>query len=125
MGAYAPFDNATLVFQVYSSFATDPQTGNRVPVNTAETYVANIQLEPSRQDYKPGIDENKVPCKGRLLAPTTFSSKVKVGMVADCTVNGITGTLRLTNIGSQELLFARSTLHQGFIGEFEQTGKGG
>jgi len=125
MGAYAPFDNATLVFDVYSSFATDSKTGNRVPVTTAQTYVANIQLQPNGQDFKPGIDENKVPCRGRLLTPSTFSSKVQVGMTAKCTVNGITGTLRVTNIGSQELLFARSTLHQGFIGEFKQIGKGG
>lgn len=125
MGAYAPWDNATLVFQVYSSYATDPGTGNKVPVNTTETYVANVELQPSSQDYRPGIDENIVQCKGRLLSPATFGSKVKVGMTAACTVNGITGTVRLTDIGSRELLFARSTLHQGFQGVFEQTGKGG
>ena len=125
MGAYAPFDNATLVFRVYSTFATDSKTGNKVPVNTPETYIANVELDLNRQDYKGGIDENIVQCRGRLLAPSTFSAKVKVGMVADCTVNGITGTLRVTDIGSRELLFARSTLHQGFRGEFKQTGKGG
>lgn len=125
MGAYAPWDNATLVFQVFSSYATDSKTGNRVPVNMAETYLANVELELNQQDYKSGVDENIVQCKGRLLAPSTFSSKVKVGMIANCTVNGITGTLRVTDIGSRELLFARSTLHQGFRGVFEQTGRGG
>lgn len=125
MGAFAPFDNATLVFQVYSSFAMDPQTGNKVPVNTGETYVANVQLQPSTQDFKPGIDEAKVTCKGRLLSPTTFTNKVKVGAIAECTVNGVAGTLRVTDIGSNALLFARSTLHQEFSGIFEQTGRGG
>lgn len=125
MGAYAPWDNASLAFKVYSSFALDSKTGNQIPVNTTETYVVNLELQPSSQDFKPGIDENNVPCKGKLLSPTTFGPKVKVGMVGTCTVNGITGTIRLTDIGSGELLFSRNTLHQGFRGLFEQTGKGG
>jgi hypothetical protein len=125
MGAYAPWDNATLAFPVFSSYATDPNTGNKVPVNTTETYVANVALELNNQDYKSGIDENIVQCKGKLLAPAIFSSKVKVGMIANCTVNGIEGTLRIIDIGSNELLFARKTLHQGFRGVFKQTGRGG
>jgi hypothetical protein len=125
MGAYTPWDNATMAFKVYSSFATDPETGNRVPVNTTETYIANVQMQSGKQDYKPGIDENVIQCKGRLLTPTVFGSKVKVGAIADCTINGMTGTLRVTDIGSNELVFTRSIFHQGFTGVFEQTGKGG
>jgi hypothetical protein len=125
MGAYAPFDNAALVFKVYSTYAIDPNTGNKVPVDTAETYTAHIQLQTSSQDYKAGIDEAKFSCKGRLLSPTTFSPKVKVGAVASCTVNGVSGTLRLTDLGSNSLTFARNTLHQEFSGVFEQVGKGG
>lgn len=68
MGAFAPYDNAALVFKVYTSYAVDPNTGNRVPVTKDESYVANIQLQPSRQQSKPGIDENDVNCKGRLLS---------------------------------------------------------
>ena len=125
MGAFAPFDNAALSFQVYNAFAVDSQTGNRVPVNTTESYVANIQLQPNKSEQKPGIDENDVTCKGRLLSPTEFSAKVKVGSTAACTVNGISGTLRLTDLGSNTLTFARNTLHQEFMGVFEQNGKAG
>jgi len=125
MGAYAPFDNASVTFKVYSSFAVDSRTGNRVPVTTDESYTANIQLQPNKADQKPGINEGEMLCKGRLLSPTEFSSKVKVGSVGTCTVNGITGTLRLTDLGSNTLTFARNTLFQEFSGVFEQTGKGG
>ena len=125
MGAFSPFDNATLVFKVYSSFAVDSVTGNRVPVNTDETYSANIQLkEPTFAD-KPGIDETDLPCSGRLLSPARFSEKVKVGSTADCTVNGITGTLRLTDLGSNTFPYVRQTLLQQFSGVFEQSGKAG
>lgn len=125
MGAYAPFDNATLTFEVYGAFALDSQTGNRVPVNTNETYTANIQLESNKSDFKPGIDENEMPAKGRLLSPTEFSSKIKAGSVATCTVNGVSGTFRITNLGTNTLPFARNTLFQEFSGVFEQTGRGG
>lgn len=125
MGAYAPFDNASISFEVYSSFALDSNTGNRVPVTTTESYVANIQLEPSRPDQKPGIDENKMTCKGHLLSPTQFSAKVKVGSIATCTVNGITGQIRLTDLGSNTLTYARNTLFQEFLGVFEQNGRAG
>ena len=125
MGAFAPYDNASLAFKVYSSFAVDSKTGNRVPVNSTENYTANIQLQPNKSDQKPGIDENEMVCKGRLLSPSSFSAKVKVGSVASCTVNGINGTLRLTDLGSNTLTYARSTLFQEFTGVFEQNGKGG
>ena len=125
MGAYAPFDNATLTFKVYSSFAVDPTTGNRVPVNADETYTANIQLQTGTTTNNPGVDENDIPCTGRLLSPTQFSAKVKVGSEATCTVNGISGTLRLTDLGSNTLTFARNTLFQQFTGVFEQSGKAG
>ena len=125
MGAYAPFDNASIRFDVYSSFELDPSTGNRVPVTTVETYIANIQLQANKSDPKPGIDENDMTCTGRLLSPTQFSDKVKVGSSATCTVNGIEGTLRLTDLGSNTLPFARNTLFQEFVGVFEQTGRGG
>ena len=125
MGAFAPFDNAALAFEVYGSFATDSKTGNRVPVNSTENYTANIQLQPNKSDQKPGIDENEMSCTGRLLSPTTFSTKVKVGSVAACTVNGISGKLRVTDLGSNTLTFARSTLFQEFSGVFKQNGKAG
>tara|TARA_A200000159_G_C7125739_1_gene256725 strand:+ start:71 stop:448 length:378 start_codon:yes stop_codon:yes gene_type:complete len=125
MGAYAPFDNATLTFKVYSIFAVDPATGNRVPVNADETYTANIQLQTGTTTSNPGVDESDIPCTGRLLSPTQFSAKVKVGSKATCTVNGISGTLRLTDLGSNTLTFARNTLFQQFTGVFEQSGKAG
>tara|TARA_Y100000289_G_C3923741_1_gene152023 strand:+ start:175 stop:552 length:378 start_codon:yes stop_codon:yes gene_type:complete len=125
MGAYAPFDNASINFDVYSSFTLDANTGNHVPVTVTEAYIANIQLQANKSDSKPGIDENEMACKGRLLSPTQFSDKVKVGSIATCTVNGIEGTLRLTDLGSNTLTFARSTLFQEFIGVFEQNGKAG
>ena len=125
MGAFAPYDNSALAFKVYSSFALDSKTGNRVPVKTTENYTANIQLQPNKSDQKPGIDENEMSCKGRLLSPTTFSTKIKVGSVATCTVNGISGTLRLTDLGSNTLTYARNVLFQEFSGVFEQNGKAG
>jgi hypothetical protein len=125
MGAFAPFDNAELSFQVYSSFAVDSRTGNHAQVNTTESYVANIQLQPNRSDPKPGVDQNDITCTGRLLSPTEFSAKVKAGSTAACTVNGISGTLRITDLGTNTLTFARNTLHQEFTGVFEQNGKAG
>lgn len=124
MGAYSPFDNASLTFKVYSTYAVDPNTGNRVPVTKDEQYVANIQLQPSSQEQKPGIDESDLRCKGRLLSPSTFSSKVSVGSVAECTVNDLVGKLRITDLGSNALTYTRSTLFQEFTGIFEQVGKG-
>lgn len=125
MGAYAPFDNASLSFQVYGTYVLDPETGNRVPVNSAETYTANIQLQSNSPDQKPGIDENEMTCTGRLLSPTQFSAKVKVGSIATCTVNGMAGTFRLTDLGSNTLTYARNTLFQEFGGVFEQNGNAG
>ena len=125
MGAYAPFDNTTLTFKVYSSFSVDPNTGNSVPVNTEEVYTANLQLQDSTNKDKPGVDENDIPCSGRLLIPTEFSSNVKIGSEAACTVNNITGTFRLTDLGSNTLPFARNTVFQSFTGVFEQTGRAG
>ena len=125
MGAYAPYDNASLAFKVYRTFSVDATTGNTVPVDSTETYTANIQLQLSSEDQKPGIAENEMRCKGRLLDPSTFSSKIKVGSIAECTVNGINGTLRLTDLGSKSLTFARSTLFQEFSGVFKQAGRAG
>lgn len=124
MGAFSPYDNASLTFKVYSKYAVDPNTGNRVAVTQEEKYDANIQLQLSRQDQKPGIDENDINCTGRLLSPATFSSKVSVGSVAECTVNGLVGKLRITDLGSNTLTYARSILFQEFTGIFEQIGKG-
>ena len=99
MGAYSPFDNATLVFQVYGSFSTDPTTGNRVQNNTAETYLCNVQLSSAFSDNKEGINEVATICTGKLLSPATFSAKVKVGMEAAATINGATGKIRILDLG--------------------------
>ncbi len=125
MGAYSPFDNATLVFQVYGSFSNDPTTGNRVQNNTSETYLCNVQLRTASSENKGGINEVETLCVGKLLSPATFSSKVKVGMEADATINGATGKIRILDLGTNVLPYARATQFQSFSGEFEQTGAAG
>jgi len=125
MGSYSPFDNATLTFQVYGSFSTDPTTGNRVQNNVAETYVCNVQLNSKLTSNKEGINEVDTSCKGKLLSPATFSSKIKAGMTADATVNGVTGKLRIADLGTNILPYARATQFQSFEGVFEQTGAAG
>ena len=125
MGAYSPFDNATLIFQVYGSFSTDPLTGNRVQNNTSETYLCNVQLSGAFSENKEGINEVATACSGKLLSPATFSSKVKVGMEADATVNGAIGKIRISDLGTNVLPYARATQFQSFRGEFEQTGAAG
>lgn len=125
MGAYSPFDNASLVFQVYGSFANDPTTGNRVQNNLEETYLCNVQLTAAAQQNKDGINEVVTLCSGKLLAPATFSAKIKVGAEAAATVNGATGKIRILDLGTNVLPYARATQFQSFSGEFKQTGAAG
>ena len=125
MGSYAPFDNATLVFQVYSSFVPDPTTGNRIQQNQSQTYVCNVQLNSKFTDNKEGVNEVETSCTGKLLTPSTFSSKIKAGMVAEATINGVSGKLRLLDLGSNTLTYARPSQFQNFTGQFEQTGAAG
>lgn len=125
MGSYAPFDNATLVFKVYGSFSTDPSTGNRVQNNVSETYLCNVQLRGKFTSNKEGVNEVDTSCEGKLLSPATFSSKIKAGMIADATVNGVTGKLRILDLGTNILPYARATQFQSFDGVFEQTGAAG
>ena len=125
MGSYAPFDNATLVFEVYGSFSTDPSTGNRVQNNVSETYVCNVQLRGKFTDNKEGVNEVDTSCTGKLLKPATFSSKIKAGMIASATINGVSGRLRILDLGTNILPYARATQFQSFDGVFEQTGAAG
>lgn len=125
MGAFAPFDNASLTFKVYTTFGTDLRTGNVQAETEDQVYTANLQLRAPTTDDKPGTNENDFICQGKLLSPREFTSKVKVGAVATCTVNGMTGTFRVTGLGSNTLTFARKALHQDFTGVFEQTGNVG
>ena len=125
MGSYSPFDNATLVFEVYGSFSTDPATGNRVQNNVSETYTCNIQLSGKFQENKEGINKVDTQCSGRLLSPATFSSKIKAGMYASATVNGVQGRVRIIDLGTNLLPFARASQFQSFDGIFEQTGAAG
>ena len=122
MGAYSPFDNATLDFSVYSSFTIDPTTGNRLQNSVTESYTCSVQLSPKFTENKEGINEVETRCTGKLLSPATFSAKIKVGMVADATINGVSGKLRLLDMGSNTLVFARASQFQDFTGIFEQTG---
>lgn len=122
MGAYSPYDNATLVFSVYVNFITDPATGNRIQNSQNETYVCSVQLDEKFSENKEGINEIEAECSGKLLSPATFSDKIKVGMVAEATINGVQGKLRLLDMGSNTLVFARASQFQNFSGIFEQTG---
>jgi hypothetical protein len=125
MGAYSPFDNAKLVFQVYSSFSTDQSTGNLIQKTVEETYLCNIQLNTATSKTKAGANEVEIFCNGKLLSPSTFSSKIRVGMEASATINGLLGKLRILDLGSNVLSFARSTQFQEFRAEFEQIGAAG
>ena len=125
MGSYSPFDNSTLVFKVYSSYSTDKATGNLVQNDTNETYICNIQLSGKFSENKEGVNEVESRCSGKLLSPATFSTKIKAGMYADATINGVTGRLRLVDLGTNMLPYARATQFQSFAGVFEQTGAAG
>jgi len=125
MGFYSPFDNATLVFKVYGSYSTDSTTGNRVQNDTSETYLCNVQLNRKLTENKEGINEVETSCAGKLLSPAIFSSKIKAGMIADATINGVTGKLRILDLGTNILPYARATQFQSFDGLFEQTGAAG
>lgn len=125
MGSYSPFDNATLVFKVYSSYSTDKATGNLVQNDTNETYLCNVQLSGKFSENKEGVNEVESRCSGKLLSPATFSTKIKAGMYADATINGVTGRVRLVDLGTNMLPYARATQFQSFAGVFEQTGAAG
>ena len=125
MGSYSPFDNATLVFKVYSSYSTDKATGNLVQNDTNETYICNVQLSGKFSENKEGVNEVETQCSGKLLSPATFSTKIKAGMYAEATINGVTGRLRLVDLGTNMLPYARATQFQSFAGVFEQTGAAG
>ena len=125
MGSYSPFDNTTLVFKVYSSYSTDKATGNLVQNDTNETYICNVQLSGKFSENKEGVNEVESRCSGKLLSPATFSTKIKAGRYADATINGVTGRLRLVDLGTNMLPYARATQFQSFAGVFEQTGAAG
>jgi len=125
MGSYSPFDNTTLVFKVYSSYSTDKATGNLVQNDANETYICNVQLSGKFSENKEGVNEVESRCSGKLLSPATFSTKIKAGMYADATINGVTGRLRLVDLGTNMLPYARATQFQSFAGVFEQTGAAG
>ena len=125
MGAYSPFDNATLVFKVYGSFSIDPSTGNTFQNDVSETYVCNVQLDGAFSEDNEGVNKVTASCTGKLLSPAIFSDKIKVGMEAQATINGVEGTVRLLDLGTNVLPFARATQFQGFTGVFEQTGAAG
>ena len=125
MGAYSPFDNAELTFQVYGSFALDPSTGNSVQNYLPETYTCNIQLEGAFEEQNQGVNKVSTSCSGKLLSPAIFSDKISIGMEAAATINGVQGTVRILDLGTNILPFARKTQFQSFSGVFEQLGKAG
>jgi len=126
MGAYSPFDNAELTFQVYGSFQLDSTTGNFVQNFTPESYICNIQLEGIfEEELNQGINKVSTSCSGKLLSPAIFSDKISIGMEAAATINGVEGTVRILDLGTNILPFARKTQFQSFSGVFEQLGKGG
>lgn len=125
MGAYSPFDNAELTFQVYGSFSLDPSTGNAVQNFLPETYICNIQLEGAFEEQNQGVNKVTTSCSGKLLSPAIFSDKISIGMEAAATINGVQGTVRVLDLGTNILPFARKTQFQSFSGVFEQLGKAG
>ena len=125
MGAYSPFDNAELTFQVYGSFSLDPTTGNAVQNFLPESYICNIQLEGAFEEQNQGVNKVSTSCSGKLLSPAIFSEKISIGMEAAATINGVEGTVRILDLGTNILPFARKTQFQSFSGVFEQVGKAG
>ncbi len=125
MGFYSPFDNSTLTFAVYGSFSVDPFTKNRVQNSVDEVYTCNIQLNVAQSDVREGVNLGDLVCTGKLLAPSVFSEKVKVGALAQAVINGVQGTVRLVDIGTNVLPIARASQFQNFVGVFEQVGRTG
>ena len=92
----APFETTTLVFQVPGTYATDPDTGNWVATTTSESYTAALR-DKAMPDYmvQPGVDATTVYLEGTLITPMVWSERIKPGMIAQATWQGLVGRFEL------------------------------
>lgn len=122
VASYAPWGNAQLVFEVgTNTISDDPETGN--PVQGTETldYLAAITLDAPNWQPQPGVDNTSYSCRGRLLSPSFFDSRITNGSQAQATINGATGRFELTfDLGMDA--FHRRDLRQTFLGIFRLIG---
>jgi len=127
---FGPFSDGTITFSVgdaTDSWITDETTGNYIPGSSHTVtleYEVTVNLSPASNNDPPGVDIPRYNCDGRLLSPTTFDSRVRIGMSAAAKLCGVDGRLILADIGLSTDPDYRSTLRQRFSGTFEYVGTG-
>jgi hypothetical protein len=122
IATYAPWGNAQLAFEVGNSTITDdPTTGNPVQGVEVLEYLAAITLEAPNWQAQPGVDNTTYSCRGRLLTPTTFDTRITNGSQAEATINGALGRFELTFDLVMDA-FHRQDLRQTFQGTFRVNG---
>jgi hypothetical protein len=124
MSTFAPFDVATLSFDVAASWTVDPKTGNTIPVETTKSYTAAVKLSPASTTPEAGADQTVYSVTGKLLSPTYFGNEVRNGALCRMTVNGIEGRLELSDIGIGTPSTYRRWLKQDIQGTFRVVGLG-
>lgn len=123
MSAWDVFANASLTFDVVSSYTTDSTTGNSIETTSTVTYSA--YLKPAGASYKSqvGADVTSYLCEGRLLSPRTLDAAIVNGSVAQCTLNGVQGSFQLKLELAQQSTY-RTHMHQILVGTFQAVGRG-
>jgi hypothetical protein len=122
VASYAPWGNAQLVFEVgTSAISEDPETGNPIQGIERLEYLAAISLESPNWQPQPGADNTSYSCRGRLLSPSIFDSRITNGTQAQANINGAIGRFELTfDLGMDA--FHRRDLRQVFLGTFRLIG---
>ncbi|MGA0787459.1 MAG: hypothetical protein ACO3QH_08205 [Ilumatobacteraceae bacterium] len=122
IATYAPWGNAQLAFEVgTTSITDDPETGNPVQGIEVLEYLAAITLDTPNWQPQAGVDNTTYTCRGRLLTPATFDSRITNGSQAEATINGAYGRFELTFDLAMDA-FHRRDLRQAFQGTFRVNG---
>jgi hypothetical protein len=122
IASYAPWGNAELVFEVGTNvISDDPETGNPIQGVERLEYLAAVTLESPNWQPLPGADNTTYSCRGRLLSPSTFDSRITNGTQAQAKINNAVGRFELTfDLGMDA--FHRRDLRQIFLGTFRLVG---
>lgn len=122
IASYAPWGNAELAFEVGDGDPTpDPTTGNLVQTPLTLEYLAAVNIEAPAWREAPGVDQTSYSCRGRLLTPVLFDSRIVNGSQAQATINGAAGRFELTFDLAMDA-FHRRDLRQSFQGTFRLVG---
>lgn len=126
----SPFPpNAVLTFSVTSGFATDPKTGNKVPVATTIEVEAYLKSDSRpRGLFYPGIDEQEEPLVGRAIEelPDGVANLSKAWATLTDPVTGKAQTGRFTLYrGTPSAFGTESVLGPKISGVFRSTAASG